>query len=185
MSDSVRPHRRQPTRLPRPWDSPGKNTGVGCYCHLRLFAFVFSAIHNQAEKVTTSNLPILGLRALLILALRDSCLPLPLCTPLFVPQLPAWTPMPHRLSQSHGLRKARRGKLRLKQGRTSSRTPCPGHRDRGSSLGALSTPGLISCWGQGRGTVVLCIPRKKQLKQTGKRGKHEDQHRRGHRPSGS
>ena len=30
MSDSVRPHRRQPTRLPHPWDSPGKNTGVGC-----------------------------------------------------------------------------------------------------------------------------------------------------------
>ena len=25
------PHRRQPTRLPRPWDSPGKNTGVGCH----------------------------------------------------------------------------------------------------------------------------------------------------------
>ena len=31
MSDSVRPHRRQPTRLRRPWDSPGKNTGVGCH----------------------------------------------------------------------------------------------------------------------------------------------------------
>ena len=30
VSDSVWPHRRQPTRLPRPWDSPGKNTGVGC-----------------------------------------------------------------------------------------------------------------------------------------------------------
>ena len=29
MSDSVRPHRRQPTRFPRPWDSPGKNTRVG------------------------------------------------------------------------------------------------------------------------------------------------------------
>ena len=29
MSNSVRPHRRQPTRLPRPWESPGKNTGVG------------------------------------------------------------------------------------------------------------------------------------------------------------
>ena len=28
---SVWPHRRQPTRLPRPWDSPGKNTGVGCH----------------------------------------------------------------------------------------------------------------------------------------------------------
>ena len=26
----MQPHRRQPTRLPRPWDSPGKNTGVGC-----------------------------------------------------------------------------------------------------------------------------------------------------------
>ena len=31
MSGSVRPHRRQPTRFPRPWDSPGKNTGVGCH----------------------------------------------------------------------------------------------------------------------------------------------------------
>ena len=29
MSDSVRPHRRQLTGLHRPWDSPGKNTGVG------------------------------------------------------------------------------------------------------------------------------------------------------------
>ena len=31
MSDSVRHHRWQPTRLPRPWDSAGKNTGVGCH----------------------------------------------------------------------------------------------------------------------------------------------------------
>ena len=37
MSDSVRPHRRQPTRLPHPWDSPGKNTGVGCH-------FIFKGI---------------------------------------------------------------------------------------------------------------------------------------------
>ena len=35
MSDSLRPHRRQPTRLPSPWDSPGKNTGVGCHFLLR------------------------------------------------------------------------------------------------------------------------------------------------------
>ena len=34
MSNSVRPHRQQPTRLPHPWDSPGKNTGVGCHCLL-------------------------------------------------------------------------------------------------------------------------------------------------------
>ena len=31
VSDSVRPHRHQPTTLPRPWDSPGENTGVGCH----------------------------------------------------------------------------------------------------------------------------------------------------------
>ena len=35
MSDSVRPHRGQPTRLPHPWDSPGKNTGVGCHVLLQ------------------------------------------------------------------------------------------------------------------------------------------------------
>ena len=31
MSNSVQPHRQQPTRLPRPWDSPGKSSGVGCH----------------------------------------------------------------------------------------------------------------------------------------------------------
>ena len=31
VSDSVRPHRWQPSRLPRPWDSPSKNTRVGCH----------------------------------------------------------------------------------------------------------------------------------------------------------
>ena len=31
----VQPHRRQPTRLPGPWDSPGKNTGVGCHSLLQ------------------------------------------------------------------------------------------------------------------------------------------------------
>ena len=31
VSDSVRPHRRQPTRFLCPWDSPGKNSGVGCH----------------------------------------------------------------------------------------------------------------------------------------------------------
>ena len=31
MSNSVRPHRWQPTRFPRPWDCPGKNTKVGCH----------------------------------------------------------------------------------------------------------------------------------------------------------
>ena len=31
----MQPHRKQPTKLPCPWDSPGKNIGVGCYCLLR------------------------------------------------------------------------------------------------------------------------------------------------------
>ena len=35
MSDSVRPHGLQPIRLLRPWDFPGKSTGVGCHCLLR------------------------------------------------------------------------------------------------------------------------------------------------------
>ena len=39
---SVRPHRRQPTRLPHPWDSPGKNTGVGCH-------FLFQSMKVKSE----------------------------------------------------------------------------------------------------------------------------------------
>ena len=36
VSDSLWPHGLQPTRLLRPWDFPGKSTGVGCHCLLRL-----------------------------------------------------------------------------------------------------------------------------------------------------
>ena len=35
MFDSLRPHGLQPSRLLRPWDFPGKNTGVGCHCLLQ------------------------------------------------------------------------------------------------------------------------------------------------------
>ena len=35
LCPTLRPHRQQPTRLSRPWDSPGKNTGVGCHCFLQ------------------------------------------------------------------------------------------------------------------------------------------------------
>ena len=31
----MQPHRRQPPKLPHPWDSPGKNTGVGCHVLLQ------------------------------------------------------------------------------------------------------------------------------------------------------
>ena len=44
MSDFVRPHRRQPTRLPHPWDSPGKNTGVGCH-----FLLQYMKVKSESE----------------------------------------------------------------------------------------------------------------------------------------
>ena len=44
MSDSVRPHRPQPTRLPCHRDSPGKNTGVGCHLLLQ-----FMKVKSQSE----------------------------------------------------------------------------------------------------------------------------------------
>ena len=44
MSDSVRRHRRQPTRLPWPWDSPGNNTGVGCH-----FLLQCSKVKSESE----------------------------------------------------------------------------------------------------------------------------------------
>ena len=49
MSDSVRPHRRQPTRLCCPWDSPGKNTGVGCHFLLqqRLDKYLLNAYRRK------------------------------------------------------------------------------------------------------------------------------------------
>ena len=53
MSNSVRPHRRQPTRLPHPWDSPGKNTGVGCHFHLQCMKV-------KSEREVTQSCPTLS-----------------------------------------------------------------------------------------------------------------------------
>ena len=50
VSDSVWPHRRQPTRLPRPWDSPGKNTGVGCH-------FLLQCIKVKSESEVAQSCP--------------------------------------------------------------------------------------------------------------------------------
>ena len=41
MSDSLRPHGLQPTRLLCPWDFPGKSTGVGCHCLLLSYSNLF------------------------------------------------------------------------------------------------------------------------------------------------
>ena len=53
MFDSVRSLRRQPTRLPRPWDSPGKNTGVGCH-------FLLQCIKVKSESEVTQSCPTLS-----------------------------------------------------------------------------------------------------------------------------
>ena len=50
MSDSVRPHRRQPTRLPHPWDSPRKNTGVGCH-------FLLQCMKVKSKSEVTQSCP--------------------------------------------------------------------------------------------------------------------------------
>ena len=53
MSDSVRPHRCQPTRLRCPWDSPGKNTGVGCH-------FLLQCTKVKSESEVTQLCPTLS-----------------------------------------------------------------------------------------------------------------------------
>ena len=52
MSYSVQPHRWQPTRLPRPWDFPGKNTGVGCY-------FLLQCMKEKSEREVAQLCPTL------------------------------------------------------------------------------------------------------------------------------
>ena len=53
VSDSAWPHRRQPTRLPCPWDSPGKNTGVGCH-------FILQCMQVKSESEVAQSCLTLG-----------------------------------------------------------------------------------------------------------------------------
>ena len=50
MSYSVRPHRWQPTRLHHPWDSPGRNIGVGCH-------FILQCIKAKSESEVAQSCP--------------------------------------------------------------------------------------------------------------------------------
>ena len=50
MSNSVQPHRWQPTRLPHPWDSPGKNTGVDCH-------FLLQCMKVKSESEVSQSCP--------------------------------------------------------------------------------------------------------------------------------
>ena len=53
MFDSVRPHRQQLTRLPCPWDSPGKNTGVSCH-------FLLQCMKVKSESDVAQSCPTLS-----------------------------------------------------------------------------------------------------------------------------
>ena len=53
VSDSVRPHRQQPTRLPRPWDSPGKNSRAGCH-------FLLQCMKVKSESEVAQSCPTLS-----------------------------------------------------------------------------------------------------------------------------
>ena len=63
VSNSVRPHRRQPTRLLCPWDSPGKNTGMGCH-----FLLQCMKVKSESESELTQSCPTPS-------DLMDCCLP--------------------------------------------------------------------------------------------------------------
>ena len=55
MPNPVRPYTWQPTRLPHPWDSPGKNTGVGC--HFLLQCMKVKSESEVAQSCTTLSDP--------------------------------------------------------------------------------------------------------------------------------
>ena len=53
MSNSVKPHRRQPTRLPHPWDSPDMKTGMGCH-------FLLQCMKVKSESEVPQSYPTLS-----------------------------------------------------------------------------------------------------------------------------
>ena len=53
LCPTLRPHRRKPTRLPRPWDSPGRNSGVGCH-------FLLQCMKVKGEREVAQSCPTLS-----------------------------------------------------------------------------------------------------------------------------
>ena len=94
MSNSVQPHRWQPTRLLRPWDSLGKNTGVGCH-------FLLQCIKVESESEVAQSCPTLS-------DPRDCSLPGSSVHGIFQARAPEWGaiafspgfPIHHQISQS-------------------------------------------------------------------------------------
>ena len=89
MSDSVRFHRWQPTRLPRPWGSPGKNTGVGCH-------FLLQCMKVKSESEVAQPCPTLS-------DPMDCSLPGSSVHVIFQARVLEWVPLP---SPGKGLSKA-------------------------------------------------------------------------------
>ena len=89
VSDSVRPHGLQPTRLRRPWDSPGKNTGVGC--HFLLQCMKVESAREVAQSCLTLSDPM------------DCSLPGSSIHGIFRARVLEWVPLP---SPSKLLRRA-------------------------------------------------------------------------------
>ena len=79
MSNSVQPHRRQPTRLLCPWDSPGKNTGVGGH-------FLLQCMKMKSESETAQSSPTLH-------DPMDFSLPGPSVHVFFQARVPEWRAM--------------------------------------------------------------------------------------------
>ena len=65
MSESVQPHRQQPTRLRGPWDSPGKSTGVGCH-------FLLQCMHTKLLQLCLTSCDIYGQQPIRLLCPQDS-----------------------------------------------------------------------------------------------------------------
>ena len=80
MSDSMQPCRRQPTRLLCPWDSPGKNTGVGC--HFLLQCMKFKSESEVAQSCPTLSNP------------TDCSLPGSSIHGIFQARVLEWVPLP-------------------------------------------------------------------------------------------
>ena len=91
MSDSVWPHRQQPTRLPRPWDSPGKNAGGGCHfllqwvkvkslSRVRILATPWTAAYQVPPSVGFSR--------------QEYCSGMPLPSPMIQRMLAIWSLVP-------------------------------------------------------------------------------------------
>ena len=85
MSDSVRPHRWQPTRLPHPWDSPGKNTGMGCHFLLQCKVNFFNTLEINQRFTTTQGM-FFKKKCLTLLKNTELCGILTCCIPTFPSQ---------------------------------------------------------------------------------------------------